>query len=36
MKKIIGARQAARFIQIMNQVQLLIDLQIASEVPLIE
>ncbi len=36
MKKIMGARQAARFIQIMNQVQLLIDMQIASEVPLIE
>ncbi|VAW27303.1 hypothetical protein MNBD_BACTEROID06-1285, partial [hydrothermal vent metagenome] len=36
MKKIMGARQAARFIQIMNQVQLLIDVQIASEVPLIE
>ncbi len=36
MKKIIGARQSARFIQIMNQVQLLIDMQIASEVPLIE
>lgn len=36
MKKTIGAVQAARFIQIMNQVQLLIDVQIASEVPLIE
>lgn len=36
LKKEIGATQAARFIQIMNQVQLLIDVQIASEVPLIE
>ncbi len=36
MKKVIGAVQAARFIQIMSQVQLLIDVQIASEVPLIE
>ncbi len=36
MKKIIGAVQAARFIQIMEQVQLLIDVQIASEVPLVE
>lgn len=36
MKKVIGAIQATRFIQIMNQVQLLIDVQIASEIPLIE
>lgn len=36
MKKVIGEVQAARFIQIMNQVQLLIDVQIASEIPLIE
>ncbi len=36
LKKLMGAKQAARFIQIMNQVQLLIDVQIASEVPLIE
>ena len=36
MKKIIGETQAARFLQIMNQVQLLIDVQIASEIPLIE
>lgn len=36
MKKAIGAVQAARFTQIMHQVQLLIDVQIASEVPLIE
>ncbi len=35
-KKVIGAVQAARFIQIMEQVQLLIDVQIASEVPLVE
>lgn len=35
-KKIVGSMQAARFVQIMNQVQLLIDLQVASEVPLIE
>ncbi|MCF6353049.1 MAG: hypothetical protein L3J06_08570 [Cyclobacteriaceae bacterium] len=36
MKKVIGAVQAARFIQIMEQVQLLIDVQVASEVPLVE
>jgi hypothetical protein len=36
MKKVIGSVQATRFIQIMNQVQLLIDVQIASEIPLIE
>lgn len=36
MKKVIGAIQAARFIQIMEQVQLLIDVQIAAEVPLVE
>ncbi len=36
MKKVIGAIQAARFIQIMEQVQLLIDVQIATEVPLVE
>lgn len=36
MKKVIGAIQAARFIQIMSQVQLLIDVQLAGEIPLIE
>ena len=36
LKKVVGAIQAARFIQIMNQVHLLIDVQIASEIPLIE
>ncbi len=36
MKKVVGAVQAARFIQIMNQVNLLIEVQIASEMPLLE
>ncbi len=36
MTKIIGKKPAARFIQIMDQIQLLIDVQIAAEEPLIE
>ena len=34
--KTIGDKKAVRFYQIMDQIQLLIDLQIASEEPLIE
>ena len=34
--KIISKKEAARFIQLLNQIQLLIDIQIAAEVPLIE
>lgn len=34
--KIIGNKKAVRFYQIMDQIQLLIDIQIASEEPLIE
>jgi hypothetical protein len=34
--KIIGKKEAARFIQLLGQIQLLIDIQIAAEVPLIE
>ncbi len=36
MSKIISKKQAARFIQVMAQIQLLIEVQIAMEVPLIE
>lgn len=32
----IGAKQAAKFMQLENQINLLIDLQIAAELPLIE
>ena len=34
--KLISKKEAARFIQLLGQIQLLIDLQIAAEVPLIE
>lgn len=34
--KLIGKKEAARFIQLLGQIQLLIDIQIAAEVPLIE
>jgi hypothetical protein len=34
--KIISKKEAARFIQILAQIQLLIDIQIAAEIPLIE
>jgi hypothetical protein len=34
--KTIGSKKAVRFYQIMDQIQLLIDIQIASEEPLIE
>ena len=34
--KIISKKEAARFIQLLGQIQLLIDIQIAAEVPLIE
>jgi len=36
MSKVISKKEAARFIQIMDQIQLLIDIQIAAELPLIE
>ena len=36
MKKVIGSIQASRFMQIMGRVQLIIDVQIAGEVPLLE
>ena len=36
MSKVVGNIQAARFIQVMNQVQLVLDIQVASEIPLIE
>ena len=35
-EKALGANTAARFIQVMNQVNLLIDVQIAASMPLIE
>ena len=34
--KLIGAKEAARFIQLLDQIQLIIDMQVAAEVPLIE
>ena len=34
--KLITKKEAARFIQLLGQIQLLIDIQIAAEVPLIE
>lgn len=36
MEKELGANTAARFTQIENQIELLIDVQLASEMPLIE
>lgn len=36
MSKVISKKEAARFSQIMAQIQLLIDVQLAAEVPLIE
>ncbi|MEN8247425.1 MAG: hypothetical protein ABFS32_00710 [Bacteroidota bacterium] len=36
MGKLITAKEAARLIQILNQIQLIIDVQLAAEVPLIE
>jgi hypothetical protein len=35
-KKVIGAKRAAKFMQLDNQIDLLIDLQIAANLPLIE
>jgi hypothetical protein len=35
-EKALGANTAARFVQVMNQVNLLIDVQIAASMPLIE
>jgi len=34
--KVISKKEAARFIQVVDQIQLLIDIQIAAQVPLIE
>ena len=34
--KLISKKEAARFIQLLNQIQLLLDIQVAAEVPLIE
>jgi virulence-associated protein VapD len=34
--KLITKKEAARFIQLLNQIQLIIDIQVAAEVPLIE
>ena len=36
MKKVIGSIQATRFMQIMGRIQLVIDVQVAEEVPLLE
>lgn len=35
-KKAIGAKRAAKFVQLDNQIDLLIDLQIAANLPLVE
>lgn len=34
--KLIGKKDASRFIQLLDQIQLIIDMQVAAEVPLIE
>jgi hypothetical protein len=34
--KLIGKKEASRFIQLLGQIQLIIDMQVAAEVPLIE
>ena len=34
--KVIGKKEASRFVQLLGQIQLIIDMQIAAEVPLIE
>lgn len=36
MSKVISKTEAARFIQLLGQIQLIIDVQVAAEVPLIE
>ena len=36
MKKVIGSIQATRFMQIMGRIQLVIDIQVAEKVPLLE
>jgi hypothetical protein len=36
MSKLIGKKEASRFVQLLDQIQLIIDLQVAAEVPLIE
>jgi hypothetical protein len=35
-KKAIGAKQAAKFLQVDNRLHLLVDLQIANAVPIIQ
>jgi hypothetical protein len=35
-KKAIGAKQAAKFLQVDNRLTLLVDLEIASAVPIIQ
>jgi hypothetical protein len=34
--KLIGKKEASRFIQLLDQIQLIIDMQVAAELPLIE
>lgn len=34
--KVIGKKEASRFLQLLDQIQLIIDMQVAAEVPLIE
>ncbi len=34
--KLIGKKEASRFVQLIGQIQLIIDMQVAAEVPLIE
>jgi uncharacterized protein Yka (UPF0111/DUF47 family) len=36
LSKIIGKKEAARFVQLLGQIQLIIDMQVAAELPLIE
>ena len=36
MSKVISKKEASRFFQLLSQIQLIIDMQIAAEVPLIE
>jgi hypothetical protein len=35
-KKAIGAKQAAKFLQVDNRLNLLVDLQIANSIPIIQ
>ena len=36
LSKLIGKKESSRFIQLLSQIQLIIDMQVAAEVPLIE